>query len=122
MSFTVSGRGGFRGAPSRASSSRAASAGVRPACQLLDREARKHGLLRRLGAPAVDVGIPLLDEQPVALALLDLHQGPHPVELPATQLEEQLALGQSLGVILHSGSIGRDPTRSPLRRRNSPPG
>src|SRR5690606_40392684 len=44
--------------------------------------------------------VPLLDQQPVLLAALRLHEGPAAEQLVATQLEEQLALLEALVRIL----------------------
>ena len=67
--------------------------------QLVDGQAGEHGFGRQ--RPVFrDVAVLLLDEQPLLLALLELHQGPLTVELVATQLEEELPFLHALVWIL----------------------
>ena len=62
--------------------------------QIFDGEPGEHRLLGGGVGAAERVCIALLDEEPLLLALLELHQGPHPVELEPSELEQELALGQ----------------------------
>ncbi len=99
--FTSTGR---RGAPSSISSRRTTSPGSPPApsSSTVRPESTDSGgsVLGILGRP----GVSLLDEEPVLLRLLQLHQGPHATQLVAPQLEEELALGEPL-----QGVPNRDP-------------
>ena len=60
-------------------------------------------------AGRLDVRVALLDEQPVLLALLDLHERPLAVELVAAQLEEELALLESFAPILERDPLAAVP-------------
>ncbi len=71
---------------------------------LVDGQAGENRRLLELVAGRRDVRVALLDEQPVLLALLHLHERPVAVKLVAAQLEEELAFGESLAPILE-----RDP-------------
>ncbi len=77
---------------------------LRAVAQALHRQPRQHRL-RREGAALFDVSVALLDQEPLLLALLELHQGPHALELVALELEQELPLRQSLA---------RVPVRDPL--------
>src|SRR5688500_17678736 len=67
---------------------------------LLHGDAREHRLLGKLVSRRLHEGIALLDQEPIALALLDLHQRPLPFELVTLELEEELPLLQTLPPIL----------------------
>src|SRR5207244_6828738 len=66
----------------------------RPRLELFNGQPRQHRL-RRERAVVRDVSVLLLDQEPLFLALLELHQGPLAVELVAPQLEQQFALLQA---------------------------
>src|SRR5215216_2144023 len=67
---------------------------------LFDSEAGKHRLFRELVAGTLHPGVALLDQEPLLLGLLDLHERPFAVKLVALELEEQLALLEALAPIL----------------------
>ena len=74
--------------------------------QLLDREPREH----RFGWQRTilrNVAVPFLDEEPLFLALLELHQRPLAVQLVAPELEQELPLLHPLVRVLE-----RDPHAS----------
>ena len=70
----------------------------------VDRKAGQHRRLDELIARGFHERVALFDQQPIALALLDLHERPFAVELVAAELEEELALFESFAPILE-----RDP-------------
>src|SRR5689334_1478632 len=70
----------------------------------LDGEPRQHRLFGELVAGAFYPRVALLDEEPIALALLDLHERPLAMELVPFQLEQELSLLQPLAPIFE-----RDP-------------
>jgi hypothetical protein len=88
-----------------------AQIGDRAAAELhfIDRQAGQHRGLLELIAGRLDVRVALLDEQPVLLALLHLHERPVAVKLVAAQLEEELALGESLTPILERDPLAAVP-------------
>jgi hypothetical protein len=85
---------------------RSAKIGGRAASGLhfFDGQPGEHRRLDELIARRLHEGVALFDQEPVALALLDLHERPLAVQLVAAQLEQQLAFLESLAPILE-----RDP-------------
>ena len=66
--------------------------------QLVHEQSRINRVVRvRLGAPLVDVGVPLLDEEPVVFPPLGrVHERPSAPELVASELEEQFAVPEAV--------------------------
>jgi hypothetical protein len=74
---------------------------VRPGAELLHGEPAQHRLGRELASVLAGPRVPLLDEEPVLLALLELHQRPHPMELVSLELEQEFAVGEPRERIAH---------------------
>ena len=79
------------------------SAGTLARHDFLDGQAREYGRFRKPIARLARLrrpGVALLDEQPVLVALLELHERPPAVQLVALELEQQFSLLESCPPIL----------------------
>src|SRR6185369_13357298 len=76
---------------------------------LLDSQDGQHRRLVELIAGLFHERVALLDQQPIALALLDLHQRPSAVELVAAKVEQELPLRDSLAPILERHPLAAVP-------------
>ena len=99
----------IRGAPAFSIAARRSAAWLLPVFHLVDREAGQHRRLDELIAGRFHERVALLDEQPIALALLDLHERPFAVELVAAELEQEFALLESLSPILERDPLAAIP-------------
>ena len=95
------------------SAARSASARFWPALTSSTVRPGEHRGFGELVAGLLDPRVALLDEEPVALAFLDLHERPFAVELVAAQLEEELPFFQALAPIFERDPFAAVPDDDP---------
>jgi hypothetical protein len=80
-----------------------------PFFHFIDSEPGQHRRLDELIAGCLHEGVALLDQQPIALALLDFHERPLSVKLVAAQLEQELPILEPFAPILERDPLAAIP-------------